>query len=62
MKCSFYFRYMISYMRARTNPELTYADFIYISQGRTFISGAVPSTFYRATMSVKYIGLARRVS
>ena len=24
--------YIISYMRARTNPELTYADFIYISQ------------------------------
>ena len=26
-------------MRARTNPDLTYADFIYISQGRTFVSG-----------------------
>ena len=31
--------YIISYMRARTDPSLTYADFIFISQGRTFVTG-----------------------
>ena len=31
--------YMISYMRARTNPEYSYSDFIWISQGRSIVCG-----------------------
>jgi hypothetical protein len=31
--------YMISYMRNRTDETLTYADFVFISQGRSLIGG-----------------------
>ena len=31
--------YMISYMRARTNTEYAYSDFIWISQGRSIVCG-----------------------
>jgi hypothetical protein len=31
--------YNIFYMRDQTDPSLTYADFIFISQGRTLVSG-----------------------
>jgi hypothetical protein len=33
--------YIISYMRDRTDPTLTYAEFIFISQGRTLVSGTM---------------------
>jgi hypothetical protein len=33
--------YVISYMRDRTDPTLTYAEFIFISQGRTLVSGTM---------------------
>ena len=43
--------YMISYMRARTNPEYSYSDFIWISQGRSIVCGKLLcSSSFMATL------------
>ena len=46
--------YMISYMKARVDENLTYADFIFISQGRAFLSGL---TSFLGGMVARRIGL-----
>ena len=38
--------YMISYMRARTDPEYAYSDFIWISQGRSIVCGKVHTMWF----------------
>ena len=46
--------YMISYMKARVDPDLTYADFVFIAQGRAFLSGL---TSFAGGMIARRIGL-----